>query len=80
MKNKNMKNEICEKEGHQFRILKYWYKGGKIEVSSTDSTSSTGFFTEPQTWYVLMTCLKCGKTIIKEAIFEKNENKKEKEE
>lgn len=62
-----MKTEVCEKEGHQFRILKYWYKKEKTDISSTD------FFTEPQIWYVLMTCLKCGRTIIKKAKKEENE-------
>ncbi|MEM5853833.1 MAG: hypothetical protein QW228_05690 [Candidatus Aenigmatarchaeota archaeon] len=51
-----MKNEICEKEGHQFRILKWWSEKEKND------------------WQVLMVCLKCGKTIVKKA---KKENEEE---
>lgn len=62
-----MKTEICEKEGHQFRILKYWQAKDKVDISST------GFFPKLDSWYVLMVCLKCGKAIIEEA----EENEKE---
>lgn len=64
MKNKKiMKTEICEKEGHQFRILKYWYKKEEINITSTATYS----LPKNEEWYVLMVCLKCGKTIIKKA-------------
>lgn len=65
---KKMKTEICEKEGHQFRILKWWHTKEITDVSST----GTYPFLEND-WYVLMVCLKCGKTIIKKAKKEKDE-------
>ena len=59
---KTICEKVCEKEGHSYFVVKYWFRNQKREAEY--KTYVTPY---PQDWYVLMVCTKCGELVIKRA-------------